>query len=66
VSNLAWHSPADLLGELAPAISAGTFQTGEKAHPLYQLIALSDGRAWIRDVRSGTDHILPKARRKNS
>ena len=66
MSKLAWRSPADLLGELAPTISAGTFRTGEKANPHYQIIALSAGRAWIRDVRSGTDHFLPKARRKNS
>ena len=66
MTQLAWHSPADLLGELPAEMSVGRFRTGESAHPHYQLIALSEGRAWIRDVRSGTDHVLPKARCKNS
>jgi hypothetical protein len=62
VSKLIWHSPTDLLGELARTFSIGMFITGESTHPRYQLIALSEEKAWIRDVRSGTDHVMPTPR----
>jgi hypothetical protein len=56
----AWRSPADLRGELAPSIAAGDqIRTGEEFHPHYQLIALSEDKAWIRDLQHGTDHIIP-------
>ena len=66
MSKLAWRSPADLLGGLAPPISVASFaRDGENAHPHYQLIAIGDDSAWMRDVQSGTDHVLPKARSQN-
>jgi hypothetical protein len=60
VSGLAWHSPADLLGDLALAISVGKFvRAGESAHPHYHVIAMTEDRAWIRDIQHGTDHVIP-------
>jgi hypothetical protein len=60
VSVLRWKSPADLLGEGTPHVSVGdVIRTGENFHPHYQVIAMSEGRAWIRDTQHGTDHIVP-------
>ena len=60
MSALAWRSPVDLLGETAPQVSAGdVVRTGENFHPHYQVIALTDDRAWIRDTQHGTDHVVP-------
>ncbi len=30
--------------------------------PTYQVLALTDGRAWLRDERSGADHLMPLTR----
>jgi hypothetical protein len=60
VSALAWHSPADLLGEAIASVSVGDLvRTGENCHPHYHVIALTNDRAWIRDTQQGTDHIVP-------
>ena len=65
MSKLAWHSPADLLGGLAAVIGVGkVLRTGESSHPHYELVAFGEGKAWIRDIQSGTDHFLPTARRR--
>jgi hypothetical protein len=34
-------------------------RTGENFHPHYQVIALTEDRAWIRDTQHGTDHVVP-------
>ena len=34
-------------------------RTGGNLYPHYELIAISSGRAWIRDVRYGDDHVVP-------
>ena len=38
-------------GELLSAEAGGM--------PIYQVIALTHGRAWLRDLRDGSDHIGP-------
>lgn len=59
----AWLSPATLLGEATSALGVGTIvRTGENLHPHYQVIALFDDRAWIRDTQNGRDHVVPIAR----
>ena len=27
--------------------------------PIYQVISRANGRAWLRDLRDGTDHVAP-------
>ena len=57
---LVWQSPADLLGMTAPRVSVGDLvRTGEYFHPHYQVIALSENRAWIKDTQHGMDHVVP-------
>ena len=56
----AWRSPTDLRGETAPSVAAGNLvRTGGNFHPHYQVIALSEDRAWVRDLQHGTDHVIP-------
>lgn len=60
MSALPWKSPADLLGELVPAIDIGDLvRTGENFQPRYHVIAVTQDRAWIRDTQHGTDHVVP-------
>lgn len=60
MSALAWKAPADLLGDGSAHVAVGdVIRTGENCHPHYQIIAMSDDRAWIRDTQHGTDHIVP-------
>jgi hypothetical protein len=60
VSALAWHSPTDLLGQTTRPVTVGdAVRTGENFHPHYQVIALTEDRAWIRDTQHGTDHVVP-------
>lgn len=55
-----WRSPADPCGVNEPPIAAGDrVRTGCNLHPLYQVIALSEGQAWVRDLQYGTDHFIP-------
>ena len=59
MSGLAWSSPADLLGETAECNRAGDMiRAGDNRHPHYHVIAVTQDRAWIRDTRHGTDHII--------
>ena len=59
MSALAWRSPADLRGEGTARVSVGdVVRTGENFHPHYQVIAMTEDRAWIRDTQHGTDHII--------
>jgi hypothetical protein len=37
-------------------------RTGSNSYPYYRVIAISEDRAWIRDVQNGTDHVVPTAR----
>lgn len=60
MSALLWRSPTNLLGEGTPRPTVGDLvRTGENFHPHYQVIALSEERAWIRDTQHGTDHVVP-------
>jgi len=60
MSPLAWRSPADLRGEISSHVTPGDLvRTGENFHPHYEIVALSEDRAWIRDTQHGTDHIIP-------
>jgi hypothetical protein len=43
-----------------PSTAAGDLiRTGENLHPHYQVIALSEDRAWILDLQNGTNHLIP-------
>ena len=33
-------------------------RTGENYHPHYRVIAVSEDRAWVRDIQYRTDHIV--------
>lgn len=56
----AWRTPANLRGGAAPPVAAGDLvRTGANFHPHYQIVALSEDRAWVRDLQYGTDHIIP-------
>ena len=59
MSALAWSSPAELREKAGECILVGDMiRTGENCHPQYHVIAISQDRAWIRDARHGTDHII--------
>ena len=50
----AWRSVVD------PLIAVGGPPgTSDSIRPYYRVIAVTADRAWIRDIRHGTDHILP-------
>jgi hypothetical protein len=60
VTRLAWRTPTDLFGEATGQVAVGDLiRTGENFHPHYQVIAMSEERAWIRELQHGTDHIVP-------
>ena len=60
MSALAWSSPADLLGGATECDLVGDMiRPGKNRHPHYHVIAITEGRAWIRDTQHGTDHIIP-------
>jgi hypothetical protein len=60
VSVLAWRSPTDPEGEATSQVAVGDMiRTGENFHPHYQVIAMTEDRAWIRDTQHGTDHVVP-------
>jgi len=60
VNVAAWRSPASLLGETVTSVSVGDLvRTGENFHPHFQVIAVTEDRAWIQDTQHGTDHIVP-------
>lgn len=60
MSVLAWQSPADLPSDWAAHVSVGdVIRTGENFHPHYEVIAMTEDRAWIRDTQHGTDHVVP-------
>jgi hypothetical protein len=56
----AWRSAESPRGAAAPSVAAGDrIRTGDNFHPHYQVLALSEDRAWVRNLQSGTDHIIP-------
>ncbi|MEO8455506.1 MAG: hypothetical protein ABI454_10120 [Sphingomicrobium sp.] len=60
MSALAWQPPADLVGKGTRHVAVGDLiRTGENLHPHYQIIAMTDDRAWLRDTQHGTDHMVP-------
>ena len=60
MSGPAWRSLAEMRGEPVLPLRVGDLvRTGENFHPHYRIIALSEDRAWIRDVQHGTDHVVP-------
>jgi len=60
VSALAWRSPTDLSGQIAAQIEIGDLvRTGDNFHPHYEVIAVTENRAWIREIQHGTDHVVP-------
>ena len=55
-----WRSPAGLRGETTPSTTARDMILREgNSHPHYQVIALSEDRAWIVDLQSGINHVIP-------
>jgi len=46
-------------GEPAPAICVGdVVRTGDNKFPHYEVIAVSGGRVWLRDVQYGVDQVV--------
>ncbi len=45
--------PAIAPGELVSAAAGGL--------PIYRVMSLADGRAWLRDIRDGADRVTPLA-----
>ncbi len=47
---LNWATPADVhVGELVSAEAGGL--------PIYRVVALRDGRAWLKDLEDGSDRV---------
>ena len=47
-------------GERGSGLAVGDLvRTGRNFYPHYRVIALTDDRAWVRDVNYRTDHIVP-------
>jgi len=45
---------------MAPLVAVGdVVRTGDNFPPRFQVIALTNDRAWIRDTQHGTDHVVP-------
>jgi hypothetical protein len=60
---LAWRSPPDIGNHASPIIDVGDLvRTGENLYPHYEVIAVSEDRAWVRDIQYGTDQIVPVER----
>ena len=53
----------DLPDDYSPVVRVGdVVRTGDHAYPCYRVIAMSDGRAWVRDIQDGTDYVVSLAR----
>ena len=58
-----WYSPADLRGQGSSSIAPGDLVRTEGGfRPHYQIIALSEDSAWIVDLQSGTNLVIPGGR----
>lgn len=63
MSALAWRQPDDdPCDGLLPIEAGDLIRTGSNSHPHYRVIAVSEDRAWIRDVQHGTDHVVRTTR----
>jgi hypothetical protein len=58
-------TPARIMGMTEPSRAAARqvrpgnmVRTGDNLYPHYRVIAISDDKAWIRDVQYGTDHVV--------
>jgi hypothetical protein len=59
ISN-AWLPLTALSGGSNMQIAVGDLvRTGQNIHPHYQVIAVNEDRAWIRDTQYGSDHVVP-------
>jgi hypothetical protein len=59
----AWRSPPDTRNHPSPTIEVGNLvRTVENLYPHYHVIAAIADRVWVRDIRYGTDQILPVGR----
>jgi len=59
----AWRSPPDINNDPSPTIDVGNLvRKVENLYPHYHVLAASENRVWVRDIRDGTDQILPVAR----
>jgi hypothetical protein len=48
--------------EITPIIAVGDLvRTGDNLYPYFKVIAIFDGRAWVRDVQYNVDHVVPIA-----
>ena len=47
------------VGPASSVMVGDLIRTSANLYPHYEVIAVADGRAWIRDVQRGTDHIVP-------
>jgi hypothetical protein len=56
----AWHSPTDLLGDMPQRVAVREMiGARQNFHPHFHVIAMTEDRAWIRDIQHGTDHVIP-------
>ena len=55
----AWRSPTDFRGRATYVAVGDVVRTGENFHPHFRVIAVTEDRAWIRDLQYGADHIVP-------
>jgi len=53
---------ADLRKRIAPLAVGDLVRTGENSWPQYLVIAVSEDRAWVRDLPYGADFIVPVGR----
>jgi hypothetical protein len=53
---------ADLPAWGSPLAVGDLVRTGENAWPQYRIIAMSEDRAWVRDLQYGTDFVVPMER----
>ena len=59
---LAWRSPPDIGNQSSPIFDVGNLaRTVEDLYPHYHVIAMSEDRIWVRDIRYGIEQILPVA-----
>jgi len=60
VSGPAWRSLADVRSVPKLPLQVGDLvRTGPNFHPHFQVIAVTDDRAWVRELQHGTDHVVP-------
>ena len=55
----AWRSLIDFQCRATYVAVGDVVRTGENSHPQFRVIAVTEDRAWIRDLQYGADHIVP-------